>query len=384
MEQSSGGSNPLFRTIDFHPDTTRWFNDSAPDRLTGSAGNYKRHSMVPSSSNGPPPAEVMFRMITGYWVSQIIGVAAKLGIAEHLHGGAKSADELARLTNSDPSALFRVLRAAASVGVFDLGADGRFSLTPLGETLVSHAAGSMREMAIMQTSNGHWLPWGRLEDAVRTGTPQAVTALGCELFEHYAKSPEEAAAFTGAMGNFSALVASEVAAHVDTSGMTRAVDIGGAEGTLIAALLGRNPSLTGIVFDLPHVTAIATAKLDAQGLLRRCEVVAGNFFKSVPSADLYVLKQILHDWNDEQAATILRNCAQSMTPRGRMAIVEMVIPDDGSPTLAQLMDVNMLAILPGRERTQAEYTALLNVAGLRFERLVPTHSPFQILEAARS
>jgi hypothetical protein len=132
------------------------------------------------------------------------------------------------------------------------------------------------------------------------------------------------------------------------------------------------------------VTASATAKLEAQGLLGRCEVVAGDFFKSVPSADLYVLKQILHDWNDEQATTILRNCAQSMTPRGHMAIVEMVIPDDRSPTLAQLMDVNMLAILPGRERTQAEYTALLKVAGLRFERLMPTHSPFQILEAARS
>lgn len=122
----------------------------------------------------------------------------------------------------------------------------------------------------------------------------------------------------------------------------------------------------------------------AQGLLGRCEVVAGDFFTSVPSADLYVLKQILHDWNDEQASTILHNCAQAMTSRGRMAIVEMVIPDDGSPTAAQLTDVNMLAILPGRERTQAEYTALLKGAGLRVERLVPTHSPFQILEATRS
>jgi len=340
--------------------------------------------MVPSPPTGPPPAEVMFRMITGYWVSQIIGVAAKLGIAEHLHGGAKSADELARLTHSEPSALFRVLRAAASVGVFHLNADDRFSLTPLGETLRSAVPGSMREMAIMQISKGHWLPWGRLEDAVRTGKPQAVATLGCEIFEHYAKNPEEAAAFTGAMGNLSAIVASEVAAHVDTSGLTRAVDIGGAEGTLIAALLGKNPSLEGIVFDLPHVTASAKAKLEAQGLLGRCEVVAGDFFKSVPSADLYVLKQILHDWNDEQATTILRNCAQSMTSRGRMAIVEMVIPDDGAPTPAQLMDVNMLAILPGRERTQAEYTALLEGVGLRVERLVPTHSPFQILEATRS
>ena len=339
--------------------------------------------MASSSSDAPPPAQEMFKMVTGYWVSQIIGVAARLGIAEHLHGGAKTADELARLTGSEPSALFRVLRAAASLGVFQLGADDRFSLTPLGETLRSNVPGSMREMAIMQTSKGHWLPWGRLEDAVRTGKPQAVATLGCEIFEHYAKSPEEAAAFTGAMGNLSAIVASEVAANVDTSGLTRAADIGGAEGTLIAALLKTNPSLEGIVFDLPHVTASAETKLEAQGLLGRCAVVAGDFFKSVPSADLYVLKQILHDWNDEQATTILRNCAQAMTPRGRVAIVEMVIPDDGSPTVAQLMDVNMLAILPGRERTQAEYAALLEGAGLRFERLVPTHSPFQILEATR-
>ena len=339
--------------------------------------------MVPSPSNDPPPAQLMFGMITGFWVSQIIGVAARLNIAEHLRDGAKSAEELARLAGAEPSALYRVLRAAASIGVFQLGADDRFSLTPLGETLRSGIPGSMREMAIMQTSKGHWLPWGKLEDAVRTGQAQAVATLGCELFEHYATSPEEAAAFSGAMGNLSALVASEVAAHVDTSGLTRAVDIGGAEGTLIAALLVKNPSLAGIVFDLPHVTATAEAKLAGQGLLGRCTVVAGDFFKSVPSADLYVLKQILHDWNDEQAATILRNCASSMTSRGRVAIVEMVIPDDRSATPAQLMDVNMLAILPGRERTQAEYTALLADAGLRFERLLPTHSPFQILEATR-
>ena len=339
--------------------------------------------MIPSPSDDLPPAQVMFGMITGFWVSQIIGVAARLNIAEHLRDGAKSADELARLAGAEPSALYRVLRAAASIGVFRLGTDERFSLTPLGETLRSGIPGSMREMAIMQTSKGHWLPWGKLEDAVRTGQAQAVATLGCELFEHYATSPEEAAAFSGAMGNLSALVASEVAAYVDTSGLARAVDIGGAEGTLIAALLVKNPSLEGIVFDLPHVTATAEAKLAAQGLLGRCTVVPGDFFKSVPSADLYVLKQILHDWNDEQAATILQNCARSMTPRGRVAIVEMVIPDDRSPTPAQLMDVNMLAILPGRERTQAEYTALLADAGLRFERLVPTHSPFQILEATR-
>lgn len=339
--------------------------------------------MVPGSTNAPPPAEMMFRMITGFWVSQIIGVAARLDIAEHLHGGAKTADELSRLTNSEPSALFRVLRAAASVGVFQLGADNRFSVTPLGETLRSGIPGSMREMAIMQTAKGHWLPWGKLEDAVRTGQSQASATLGCELFEHYASAPEEAAAFSGAMGNLSALVASEVATHVDTSGLSRAVDVGGAEGTLIAALLAKNPSLEGVVFDLPHATATATAKLEAQGLLGRCAVVAGDFFKSVPSGDLYVLKQILHDWNDEQATMILRHCAKAMTARGRVAIVEMVIPDDGSPTPAQLMDVNMLAILPGRERTQSEYTALLAAAGLRFDRLVPTHSPFQIIEATR-
>jgi O-methyltransferase domain/Dimerisation domain len=340
--------------------------------------------MVPASSNAPPPAEVMFSMITGYWVSQIIGVAAKLGIAEHLHGGAKSADELARLTDCEPSALYRVLRAAVSLGVFQLSGDARFSLTPLGETLRSDVPGSMREMAIMQTSKGHWLPWGKLEDAVHTGTRQTVPTLGCELFEHYAKSPAEAAAFSGAMGNLSALVAAEVAANVDTSGMARAVDIGGAEGTLIAALLGKNPALKGIVFDLPHVSATAKAKLEALGLRGRCEVAAGDFFIGVPSADLYVLKQILHDWNDEQATTILRNCAQTMTPGGRMAIVEMVIPDDQSPTLAPLMDVNMLAILPGRERTQAEYATLLGAAGLRVERLIRTHSPFQILKVTRS
>jgi len=325
----------------------------------------------------------MMRMATGFWVSQIVGVVARLHIADHLARGPATAADLARTTGGDPAALFRVLRAAATVGV--LTADGdRFSLTPLGETLRAGGPRSMREMAIMQTAPAHWLPWGRLTDAVRTGKSQSTEVLGCTLFEHYARHPEEAEAFSGAMGNLSATVAPDVAALIDTASVACAVDVGGAEGTLMAALLQKNPSLRGIVFDLPHVCPATKAKLEALGLASRCETLAGDFFSSLPAADLYLLKQILHDWSDEESVAILRNCTRAMTPRGRVVLVEMVIPDDGAPTLAQLMDVNMLALLTRRERTRAEYAALFGRAGLRLTSLVNTRSPFQILEATRA
>lgn len=323
----------------------------------------------------------MFQMITGYWVSQTVGTIAELGLVDRLTEEADTPEGLASRIGVDPRALARLLRTAGAVGLVARGPDGRWAPTPLGATLHSAAPGSMRDMAIAQTAPGHWLPWGRLTDAVKTGARQTPAALGAEIFEHYGKNPREAAAFSGAMRGLSTMVAREVARVLDTRTSSVVVDVGGATGTLLAAVVGANERLQGLLLDLPHVAEAARAALVEAGVGTRCEVLAGDFFQRVPEADLYLLKQVLHDWNDEQARTLLRNIASSMRPGGRVVIVEMVIPDDGRPTAAQLMDLNMLVMLPGRERTQAEYTALLADAGLRLERLVETHSPFQILEA---
>lgn len=323
----------------------------------------------------------MFQMITGYWVSQTVGTIAELGLVDRLTEEADTPEGLASRIGVDPRALARLLRTAGAVGLVARGPDGRWAPTPLGATLHSAAPGSMRDMAIAQTAPGHWLPWGRLTDAVKTGARQTPAALGAEIFEHYGKNPREAAAFSGAMRGLSTMVAREVARVLDTRTSSVVVDVGGATGTLLAAVVGANERLHGLLLDLPHVAEAARAALVEAGVGTRCEVLAGDFFQRVPEADLYLLKQVLHDWNDEQARTLLRNIASSMRPGGRVVIVEMVIPDDGRPTAAQLMDLNMLVMLPGRERTQAEYTALLADAGLRLERLVETHSPFQILEA---
>lgn len=338
--------------------------------------------MTDHDVNVPAPQR-MFQLITGFWVSQLVGALADLGVMDALARGAGTAEEVARATGADPQATSRVLRTAAALGLVARGNDGRFTATPLGDTLRADVPGSMRGMAIAQTAPGHWLPWGRFADAVRTGTRQTPATLGEEIFTYYGKNPAEGAAFSDAMNGLSSLVASEVARLVDTSGTERVVDVGGANGTLAIALLRQNPALRGVVLDLPHVTTTAAEALRAAGLAARCEAVAGDFFADVPEGDLYVLKAILHDWNDEQSVSILKNCRRRLRRGGRVAIVEMVIPDDGRPSAAHLMDLNMLTMLPGRERTGSEYGRLLAASGLRFDRITDTHSPFQIIEASQ-
>jgi hypothetical protein len=337
--------------------------------------------MEPGSASEPSPLETMFRLITGYWVSQALGTVAELALPDRIAEGPRSARELAAELGCDADALGRLMRACAAVGIFQADEAGRFGLTPLGQLLRADVLGSMRDFAIAETAPGHWLPWGRLRDAVRTGKRQTLSALGREIFDHYAQTPAEAAAFTGAMQNLSALVAFDVASAVDLSSARRAVDVGGGDGTLVTALVHANPSLRGVVIDLPHVVTRARSKLEALGLAGRVEAVAGDFFQSVPPADVYLLKQVLHDWDDQQCRTILERCAAGLVAGGRLLIVEVVIPDDGHPTAAQLLDLNMLVMLPGRERTRREYADLLASAGLRLARVIETHSPFQIIDA---
>jgi hypothetical protein len=227
------------------------------------------------------------------------------------------------------------------------------------------------------------MAWGRLIDAVKTGERVAPKALGKEIFEWYEEHPREAAIFAGAMSNMAAMVAGEVANLCDFSRAKKIIDVGGSHGTLLAAVLKKNPGASGIVIDLPNVADRARQALAASGLGDRADAIGGDFFDDVPGGNAYLLKQILHDWNDDQCRTILANCARSVAAGGRIYIIEMVIPDDNSPSFASLMDLNMMVMLPGRERALREYRALLDASGPKFEHVLTTHSPFQIIEASK-
>jgi SAM-dependent methyltransferase len=218
-------------------------------------------------------------------------------------------------------------------------------------------------------------------DAIRTGQPQTVPALGAPIFDYYAQKPEEGAAFTNAMHGFTSGVAQEVARLVDTSRAKLAVDIGGASGTLVHSLMTANPQLHGIILDLPDVVPSATAAAAALGLAERSSALAGDFFASVPEADLYLLKHVLHDWNDGQGVRILENCRRAMRPGGRVIVIEMLLGEMGEPGPAPFMDLNMMVMLPGRERSLSEYRALLKQAGFRLDKSTPIRPPMAVIEA---
>jgi SAM-dependent methyltransferase len=322
------------------------------------------------------------QMIRGFWVSQIVGTLARLEIADRLAHGPLEPSALANAVECEPHATLRLLRAAVSVGLIAALPDGRFGLAPAGELLRSDVPDSIRDFAIAMTAPGHWLPWGRLTEAIREGERQAVAALGHELFDYYAVNPSEGSAFTGAMANHSAGVAGALARALDTSAENHAVDIGGASGTIIAALLEANPALRGTILERADVVPRAEAELAKLGLSSRCRAVAGDFFDSVPEADLYILKIILHDWDDQQSVSILRNCARAMRPNGRVVLVERLVPEHGDAGEAALSDLNMLVLLPGRERTASEFAELFRAAGLKLDRISELASSLTLIEAS--
>ncbi len=241
--------------------------------------------------------------------------------------------------------------------------------------------GSLHSLAIAWSAPGHWLPWGRFSDAMRTGQRQTVPALGAAIWDYYAQQPKEAAAFTNAMHGFTSGVAQEVARLVDTSTAKLAVDIGGASGTLVHSLMTANPQLHRIILDLPDVVPSATAAAAALGLAERSRVLAGDFFASVPEADLYLLKHVLHDWDDGQGVRILQNCRRAMRPGGRVIVIEMLLGEIGEPGPAPFMDLNMMVMLTGRERRLSEYRTLLKQGGFRLDKSSPIRSSLAVIEA---
>jgi len=326
----------------------------------------------------------MWDMITGYRVSQIVRVAAELSLAEHCADGPVRAEWIAAVESADVTATARFLRACAAIGLLRARVDGLgFDGTVLLRALHRQTPGSLRGFALSLPADGHWLPWGRLLAAVRTGEHQAPAALGRELFDYYATEPAEATAFTEGLQGMTSVAGAEAARVIDTTGVQLAVDVGGASGDLLHDLMSVNPELQGVAFDLPHVAPDALAAAVRHGLGDRLRVQTGDFFESVPAdADLYLLRYILHDWDDEKCIRILANCRAAMRPGGRILVLEMILGEVGrEPTAVPSQDLNMLVMLGGRERTVPQFDALLIAAGLRRTAIWETASPMGVIEA---
>jgi hypothetical protein len=332
-------------------------------------------------SDAPPPPAQMMQMVMGSWVAQMVGAAARLSIADHLAAGATTADEVAAKAGADADATFRLMRALASLGVLHMDGN-RFTLLALGHTLRTGVPGSVRHFAMAETDTAHWLTWGRFTDAVRQGRGMVREALGVEAWDYYGTHRDEAETFSRAMADVSAFAIGAVLASYDFSTAGTIVDVGGAHGALLAAMLGHTADARGILFDLPHVVEGARPVIEKAGLAARVQLAGGSFLDSVPAGgDLYLLKHILHDWDDAHSLTILRNVRAAMKPTSKLIVVEFALPETAVPSPAHLMDLNMLVMLTGRERTPDQYGRLLSQAGLAMTRFIPTESPMGIVEA---
>jgi hypothetical protein len=335
-------------------------------------------------TEAPPPHAVVLQMLTGMWVSQILSAVAQLGVPDLIAAGTRSVDHLAEECGADASALHRLLRAAATVGLVVETKPGDFALTPLGETLRANTPGTLRDFIIAETAPGHWLPWGRLVEAVKSGGSMTKETLGLDPWDYYAVNAEEGRCFARGMSNLSTIASADVARVYDPGDAKRIVDVGGSEGVLLRGILGRAPNARGVLFDRADVIEGARAAVSNSGMADRIELVSGDFFNDMPAGgDLYLLKSILHDWPDDKCEEIVRSVHRGAAEGSRLVVVEGLLPDTAQPSPVTLMDMNMLVMLGGRERTAGEYTALLKRCGYEVERVIPTGGMFGVIEAKR-
>lgn len=335
-----------------------------------------------SGTPAPPGARALDALLFGYRLTQLVHVAAKLGVADHLAEGPRTAAELAAKVGADAGALHRVLRALASLGIFTQDAGGAFGLTEEGERLRSDVPGSMRLPAITYGEPWWWQAWGGLFETVRTGRTAFDAVHGVDLFGYLAADERAAGLFNGIMHVMTTEQAAAVAAGYDFSSTRRLLDIGGGHGALAAAILRKNPQATAVLFDRPPVVEGAGPRLRELGVADRCSLVGGDFFVSVPEgADTITLKDIIHDWDDERALAILRNVRRAMAPDARLLLVERLIPPGNAPSPGKLVDITMLVLTGGRERTEDEYRALLRDAGFTTERVVSVGGETSVIEA---
>lgn len=338
-----------------------------------------------TAQDGTTAAQAFRRMLMGFRTTQMIHVAAKLNIADLLADGPLSADDLAKTAGANPRALYRLLRALASLGIFAEREDGRFQLTPLAEPLRSTAVGSLHGAAVLYGEPWCWRAYGELLHSVKTGEPAFDHAHGLGIFDYCQQNPQAAAVFNRAMTDFTGQEVAAILEAYDFSVFKIVVDVGGGHGAFLADLLAARRELRGILYDLPHAMEGARKLMAEAGVAERCAIVSGNFFQSAPQGgDLYLLKRVIHDWDDERAVAILKNCRDAIPDAGRLLVMEKVIPPGNTPSEATLFDINMVVSAGGMERTEAEYRALLARAGFVLTQVISTARPLSLIEAVRT
>jgi hypothetical protein len=329
------------------------------------------------------PQETMNRMLTGYWSTQAVYVAAKLGIADLLVQGPRSVDDLAKAAKVHAPSLYRLLRGLASMGVFAEGDAGQFHMTPLAECLRSDVSGSQRALAIM-CGEEHYRAWGELLYSVQTGKTAFEKLYGMPVFDFLSKNTEQAKVFDAAMVGIHGRETSAMIDAYDFSGVAVLADVGGGNGSLLTTVLKKYPAMRGILYDLPGVTDRARSNLQSAGVADRCQVIGGSFFESVPSgADAYLMRHIIHDWDDEKSIQILRNVHQAMTREGRLLVVEGVIEPGNQPSFGKLLDLTMLTIPGGKERTEEEYRRLYETSGFQLTQIISTKADVSVIEGRK-
>ena len=337
----------------------------------------------PGQGGQPPHRAQLQELIGSMRVTQLISVAATLGIADQLTDGPKRIAELASTAAVDTTALYRVLRALASHGIFAETGDCSFALTPQAELLREDVPGSLRAWAMLQGDESRWKPWGALLECVQTGDTAFHRVFGMGHWEYVAVHPDTAATFNRMSASNTEGRATPIVEAYDFSAAATVIDLGGGRGGLLAAILTKYPAVTGVLTDLPAVVAEAQAFIATQGLSERCAVVSGDLLASVPQGgDIYVMKSVLHGLNDAKVVAVLTNCRAAMTASATLLVIEAVLPPHGSPSpLITMLDVQRMVINGGRERSQDELRAFLETAGFSLHRVIPTGTLDNIFEA---
>lgn len=337
-------------------------------------------------SDALPPEAQVIGTLCGLNVSQAMYVAAALGVADELRDGSRPIAEVAAAVGADAGALRRILRTLAMTGCFSEVERGVFTNTPQSETLRSDVPNSVRDLVLWVGSEPHWRVWGSLLDAVKTGQQVWEQVHGTPLFPYlFGENPELGTTFARAMTGFSNATIPAILAAYDFSPAGVIADIAGGYGHTLAAILQANPEARGILFDAPDVLKDASVQLEADGVADRVELVPGDFHEAVPTgADIYLLKHVVHDWDDERARGILANVRDAMGEHGRILIADIVLPEGDAPHFGKIEDLEMLLIPGGVERTEVEFHELVEPVGLKVERVIPTSSLITLVELTRT
>lgn len=339
-----------------------------------------------NQKNALPPPNVLMQMLDGHYLSQAIYVAAKLGIADLLKEGARSSDELAKATEANAQFLYRVLRTLSSVGLFAEVGDRCFELTPLAIYLQSDVPGSMRLPAILVGEDWHWQAWGNMFNAVKNGTSAFESKFGMKISDYFSQNPEQGTLFFEAMAKYSAIINNAILETYDFSSFSKLIDVGGGLGSLLASILKVNPQITGILLELPPVIERAKKEnhFHTKELAGRYEMVDGDFLESVPSGgDVYILKQILHNLNDDNAIKLLQNCYRAMPTNGKLLVIEPVIFSSNEPSFSKLLDLQIMVTQGTQVYTVNNFQNLLTKAGFQITNIIPTQSPCCIIESVK-